>query len=462
MKIIIFITILISISTTTFANCSKYDWEDAQKYTQEAINYYKDLFLKINKLCIEDPKAGLVTTKNISKHIQEIDYLKDHYRYMQRKFRIARDAWYNLYQNCDGKDSSRAYDRYSKSKSDASKSTKLLENINSCYDYFIDDVSLQIIKKSYWEDVVAKHKVTQREYTKKFERFKALVNQFSHYVHGDVLSKAHEIKSAYSDVVSAGGNMEILIANWRSISRDDKNSTNRKNALENAKKLELSHNTNSEMVERIKNRFEEQFEDVEFQYGPFYPVVLLNDGNRYMGALEKFLPHGKGKLHKKNGEIIAGEWRQGKLWDIDYICRCSNECSDFWCDPPPELMYERRAVISPVANIYDTFRAREIDLSYQAEKYYPVIVLYEYKSLYKIKDFEDDKGWVLKSDVEDIQTVVVKSDHCKAYTGPSFRTVTLFSVGKGVSFKVLKREGNWIHVEHSDGDSGWIEERFLW
>ena len=53
MKIIIFITILISISTTTFANCSKYDWEDAQKYTQEAINYYKDIVLKINKLCIE-------------------------------------------------------------------------------------------------------------------------------------------------------------------------------------------------------------------------------------------------------------------------------------------------------------------------------------------------------------------------------------------------------------------------
>ncbi|MGD8882880.1 MAG: SH3 domain-containing protein, partial [Desulfobacterales bacterium] len=36
------------------------------------------------------------------------------------------------------------------------------------------------------------------------------------------------------------------------------------------------------------------------------------------------------------------------------------------------------------------------------------------------------------------------------------------TVEKGIPFKVLKRENNWIHIEHADGDKGWIHKSLVW
>jgi len=37
-----------------------------------------------------------------------------------------------------------------------------------------------------------------------------------------------------------------------------------------------------------------------------------------------------------------------------------------------------------------------------------------------------------------------------------------FSVESGVPFKVLKRKGNWIFIQHGDGDKGWIHKSLTW
>jgi SH3-like domain-containing protein len=31
-----------------------------------------------------------------------------------------------------------------------------------------------------------------------------------------------------------------------------------------------------------------------------------------------------------------------------------------------------------------------------------------------------------------------------------------------VPFKVLDRKGEWLHVEHADGDRGWIHSSLVW
>jgi len=38
----------------------------------------------------------------------------------------------------------------------------------------------------------------------------------------------------------------------------------------------------------------------------------------------------------------------------------------------------------------------------------------------------------------------------------------LFTVERGVPFKVLKRNGNWIRIEHADGEIGWIYNSLVW
>ncbi|MEA1968433.1 MAG: SH3 domain-containing protein, partial [Thermodesulfobacteriota bacterium] len=38
----------------------------------------------------------------------------------------------------------------------------------------------------------------------------------------------------------------------------------------------------------------------------------------------------------------------------------------------------------------------------------------------------------------------------------------VFSVEKGVPFKVLQKKGNWMKIEHSDGDVGWIYKTLVW
>jgi len=35
-------------------------------------------------------------------------------------------------------------------------------------------------------------------------------------------------------------------------------------------------------------------------------------------------------------------------------------------------------------------------------------------------------------------------------------------VEKGIPFKVLGHKDNWLHVEHADGDQGWIHASLVW
>lgn len=47
-------------------------------------------------------------------------------------------------------------------------------------------------------------------------------------------------------------------------------------------------------------------------------------------------------------------------------------------------------------------------------------------------------------------------------SGPGTSHNILFTVEKGIPFKVLKSEGSWIYIEHSDGDKGWIHKALVW
>jgi SH3-like domain-containing protein len=122
---------------------------------------------------------------------------------------------------------------------------------------------------------------------------------------------------------------------------------------------------------------------------------------------------------------------------------------------------ERLTIIGSVANIRSGPDSKS-DILWKVEKYYPIFVLKKSDSWYYFRDFEDDRGWVHKSLVGNVPSVITKKDSCNIRSGPSTNEKILFSVEKGIPFKVLKRQKRWLHIEHTDGDRGWIFETLVW
>ena len=122
---------------------------------------------------------------------------------------------------------------------------------------------------------------------------------------------------------------------------------------------------------------------------------------------------------------------------------------------------ERLAVSAPVANIRSG-PGTNYDVLWKVEQYFPIIVIQKSGEWYRFQDFEGDKGWVHRSLVGKIQAVITKNDACNIRSGPGTNHAILFSVEKGIPFKVLERKNSWIHIVHADGDKGWIHKSLVW
>ena len=78
------------------------------------------------------------------------------------------------------------------------------------------------------------------------------------------------------------------------------------------------------------------------------------------------------------------------------------------------------------------------DILWKVEKYYPIFVIEKKDPWIHFKDFEDDKGWVHKSLVRKLEAVITKKDLCNIRSGPGTGNKILFTVEKGIPFKVIK------------------------
>ena len=99
---------------------------------------------------------------------------------------------------------------------------------------------------------------------------------------------------------------------------------------------------------------------------------------------------------------------------------------------------------------------------WKVEKYHPLFIIESSGAWYHFRDFEGDRGWVHKSLVGKIPAVITKKDQCNVRSGPGIKQPVLFTVEKGIPFKVLQRKGRWLEVEHADGDRGWIHDSLVW
>ncbi len=80
----------------------------------------------------------------------------------------------------------------------------------------------------------------------------------------------------------------------------------------------------------------------------------------------------------------------------------------------------------------------------------------------EVKDFEGDTAWLHESLLGKTDTVISIKSKCNVRSKPDQSSDIVLIVERGVPFKVLARKGDWINIEHADGEVGWIFKNLVW
>jgi SH3-like domain-containing protein len=98
---------------------------------------------------------------------------------------------------------------------------------------------------------------------------------------------------------------------------------------------------------------------------------------------------------------------------------------------------------------------------------FPLRVLTQKGSWVKVKDFENDTGWVFKKYLTSKPHLIVKVNKGKKKkvnirSGPGTRYKTVGKAYYGVVFETLEQKKGWAKVKHESGLTGWIKRSLLW
>lgn len=122
-----------------------------------------------------------------------------------------------------------------------------------------------------------------------------------------------------------------------------------------------------------------------------------------------------------------------------------------------------RLTVSVNSAIVRTGPGTNYDIAWEnLDKNYPLEKLNQKGDWYYVRDYENDVGWIHRTNVSTWDSVITKKDNCNVRSGPGTDSAVVFVVNNGVPFKVLKRKNKWIKIQHADGDSGWIYESLVW
>ncbi len=127
----------------------------------------------------------------------------------------------------------------------------------------------------------------------------------------------------------------------------------------------------------------------------------------------------------------------------------------------PAQAAERMAVKVGLANVRSAPN-KKAEIAWQVTKYHPFQIVKKKGDWYQCKDFEGDSGWVYKSLLNKISTVITIKENCNVRSGPGTKNRILFIVDREVPLKVIKRQGRWLKIAHEDGDQGWIHASLIW
>jgi len=123
---------------------------------------------------------------------------------------------------------------------------------------------------------------------------------------------------------------------------------------------------------------------------------------------------------------------------------------------------ERMSVDADKANIRSGPGTDKYDVLWEVERYHPVEVIRKQGDWVFFRDFEGDEGWIHATLLGKSATVITRTDMVNIRSAPGTQYDVIFKAERGVPFRVLKRQGDWIHIRSTDGDEGWIHKNVVW
>jgi SH3-like domain-containing protein len=95
------------------------------------------------------------------------------------------------------------------------------------------------------------------------------------------------------------------------------------------------------------------------------------------------------------------------------------------------------------------------------KKYLPVLILDSSNNFRKIKDHENNNGWIHISQLSGKKAVLIKDDQSVMFKNSTIFSTPLAVIEKGKLCLVLKCNNEWCKVK-ADKYSGWIKKENLW
>ncbi len=98
---------------------------------------------------------------------------------------------------------------------------------------------------------------------------------------------------------------------------------------------------------------------------------------------------------------------------------------------------------------------------------FPLKILSRKGNWIKVKDFENDSGWVYKKYVNSTPHMIVKVNKGKKKkinlrSGPGTGYKVVGKAYYGVVFETLDQKKGWAKIRHESGLTGWIKRSLLW
>ncbi|MEF7617570.1 SH3 domain-containing protein [Aquincola sp. MAHUQ-54] len=102
------------------------------------------------------------------------------------------------------------------------------------------------------------------------------------------------------------------------------------------------------------------------------------------------------------------------------------------------------------------------DALWLLEPGYPLQVVDRRGAWLRVRDFENDRGWVYRPLTNKVRHHVVKSKAANIRQRPSTRAPILGRAVYGEVLKTVERREGWVKVRQSGGTQGWVANRLLW
>ena len=101
-------------------------------------------------------------------------------------------------------------------------------------------------------------------------------------------------------------------------------------------------------------------------------------------------------------------------------------------------------------------------VTWQLEKGYPLQVVSRKGNWYKVRDFENDSGWISRAVVGQTPHYIVKVPVANIRKGPGTRHPIVAKAERYVLLRTREKRGDWVRVQSVDGPQGWVARKLLW